>query len=309
MEATPAPATSGAEAAPASAPINNQSGQETSMPGSAATTSAPEGQISVKSTDQVNAESVGQDWSASFDPELKEYVTNKGFKDPKSVLDSYRNLEKLRGVPQERLVKLPESKEDTGWAEVYEKLGKPSTPEGYGLEVADGEDRGFTDWAKSTFHKMNMTKDQAEGLIDSFVAYNDAVGEKESENYGEIIKKQEMDLRKDWGAAYHQNVANAQRAQREFGLSDEGVAALEKAIGFDGLMKFMNNVGAKIGEAAYVDGQRGPGFGEQKLSPSEAIAKIQALKKDADFTSRYTSGDAAAKEKMSRLHQMAYPDS
>lgn len=308
MEAAPASAPSGAEASTASAPMTNQTGQEVSTQATPEQTG--DGTISVKSTDQVQNEATSKvDWTSTLSPELKEYVNTKGFKDPVSVLDSYRNLEKLRGVPQDRLIKLPESAEDTGWADVYAKLGKPSTPEGYGIEVADGEDRGFADWAKSTFHKMNMTTDQAQGLLDSFNAYNEAVMAKESEDYGEIVKKQEMDLRKDWGAAYHQNVANAQRAQREFGMPDEGVAALEKAIGFDGLMKFMNAVGSQIGEAAYVDGQRNGGFGEEKLTPDQAKAKIQALKKDADFTSKYTSGDASAKEKMSRLHQMAYPDS
>jgi hypothetical protein len=127
------------------------------------------------------------------------------------------------------------------------------------------------------------------------------------EAYDNSIKKQEMDLRKDWGAAYHQNVANAQRAAQTFGLPDKAIQALEKTIGFDGVMKFMSDIGGKIGEHGYVAGGRSQSFGETNvLTPDQARARIQTLKRDHDFVKKYAAGDSEARNKIDRLHQMAY---
>lgn len=249
-------------------------------------------------------------WSESLSPELKEYVTNKGFKDPTSVLESYRNLEKLRGVPQDRLLKLPESPDAPEWKDVYAKLGTPATPNDYGLEPSEGGDEGFLNWAKETFHGLNLTKNQAHALVEKFGEY--AVQKTESQNadYGEKIKAQELELKKEWGSAYHQNIAQAQAAARAFDIPGEAVDALEKSIGFDGTMKFLSNIGKKMGEAAFHGGNQRQGFGEagEILSPSQAKAKIAALKADSTFTEKYLAGDGAARERLSRLHKMAYPD-
>lgn len=246
-------------------------------------------------------------WVEGLKPEHKEYVSTKGFQDPSSVLESYINLEKLRGVPQERLLKLPESAEAEGWGEVYSKLGKPATPEGYGILPAEGADPAFSNWAKESFHKLNFTETQAKGLLEKFNDFNATQAMAEKEQYDSNLKKQEMSLRKDWGAAYHQNVANAQRAQSAFNLPETAIAALEKTMGLDGLMKFMNDIGSKIGEHSFVGGERQSGFGEGVLTPDQAKAKIGALKRDHSFTKKFLAGDVDAKNKMSRLHEMAYP--
>lgn len=249
-------------------------------------------------------------WTDSFSPELKDYVSNKGFKDPKAVLDSYINLEKLRGVPQERLLKMPEDPADAGWNEVYQKLGKPLTPEEYGLRAEEGGDSSFVDWAKGTFHELNLTKSQAQSLVQKFGEFAKNRSASQEAGFVEKLKSQEMDLKKEWGAAYHQNVANAQAAARAFDIPGEAIDALEKVMGFDGVMKFMNNIGSKIGEAAFHSGGPSKGFGQDGdiLTPSQARAKIDALKRDSDFTQKYLAGDPNAKERLTRLHKMAYPD-
>jgi len=57
---------------------------------------------------QPGAGGAGGEWYAGIaDEGLRGYVQTKGFKDPGALAESYRNLEKLQGVPQERLLKLP----------------------------------------------------------------------------------------------------------------------------------------------------------------------------------------------------------
>lgn len=280
--------------------------------GTPATTATTGGDIKVSdaspktssSTTSANTKS----WIEGFSPEQADYIATKGFQSPQAVLESYMNLEKLRGVPQERLLKLPESPDADGWQAVYSKLGKPETPEGYDIQVAEGGDENFAKWAKEAFHKLNLTKSQAQGFIEKLVDYNTQNEITATEQYKANVQKQEMNLRKEWGSAYHQNVANAQRAYKAFGIPDNAVAALEKEMGFDGLMKLMNDIGSKMGEDAYIDGVRSREFGDV-LTPEQARAKISNLKRDSEFTKKFLAGDTEARAKMSRLHQMAYPES
>lgn len=247
-------------------------------------------------------------WTDSLNPEFKEYATNKGFKDPAMVLESYRNFEKLQGVPRERILKLPETADATEWNDVYTKLGKPAHPDGYGLETAKDGDPAFTDWAKSTFHKLNLTAEQGQKVVQQYQEFAAAQEAAEKAEHTANIQKQVGALQKEWGSAYNQNVARAQHAYRTFGLPDAAVSALEKAIGFDGVMKFMHDLGAKIGEHSFVAGEQNQGFGEgAMLTPAQAQAKINALKQDNIFRDRYLKGDVKAKEEMDRLHQMANP--
>lgn len=307
-EAAPAPAApAAAPAAPAAAPGGAPAAAPSADP---AADPAPSDSGAIKVTSSSDPSPTPSDWTSGLNPELKDYVTTKGFKDPGSVVDSYRNLEKLRGVPHDRLLKLPEATDSPEWQDVYQKLGKPTTPEEYGLKSTDGGDPAFVDWAKGAFHELNLTKSQAEGLVQKFGEFaNNRKVDAESAD-GEKYKQQEMDLKKEWGAAYHQNIANAQQAARSFDIPGEAIDALEKVMGFDGVMKFMNNLGSKVGEATFKTGDGPTTFGGDGdiLTPAQAKAKIASLKKDPTFTDKWRGGDAEAKARLSRLHKMAYPD-
>jgi len=294
MEAAPAPAPSAAPAPAAMASVGNEVIETQGQ--------AP-AQIAVTPAKSVESSSK---WTETFDSDMKDYVTNKGFTDPKAVLESYRNLEKLRGVPQERLLKIPEAADAPEWNEVYSKLGKPATPEGYGLMSKGEEDGGFTDWAKDTFHKLNLTTSQGQSIVEQFNEFKNSQEVHEQERYTMDVQDQTKALQKEWGNAYQQNIARAQHAYRTFGLSDKAVSALEKSIGFDGTMKFMHDLGSRISEHGYVSGETPRGFGDSViLTPDQARARISALKNDPDFTNKYIKGDVKARSEMSRLHEMA----
>lgn len=245
------------------------------------------------------------DWRAGLSEDVKMYVEQKGFKDPASVLDSYRNLEKLHGVPKERLLKLPEKADAPEWADVYSRLGKPASKDDYAVE---SDNEKFSSWAKDTFYKLNLTKTQAEGLLKEMADF-EAINKVESkESYDLKVAAEENALKKEWGAAYEQNMTNAKLARQAFDMSAEAIDALESAMGFDGVMKFLNSLGEKMGEANFHSGTSGAGFSGSTLTPQRAQAEIRALRADKDFVVKYSRGDREAQDRMAKLHQMAYPD-
>lgn len=248
-------------------------------------------------------------WTDAFDPNLKDYVSQKGFQDPKSVLESYINLEKLRGVPAERLLKMPEQADAAGWNDVFTKLGKPATPEGYGFKPASPEGQEFTDWAKNTFHNLNLTESQGKDLLKQYNEFHTGIQAKAVDAYKAAVTEQTGTLKKEWGAAFDQNMLRAKSAFKQFGVPDAAVDAMEKHMGLDGVMKFFHRLGTSMGEHAYIDGGQGNGnFGDLIMTPEQAQSRIAALKKDPDYREKYLKGSVKEKAEMDRLMKMAWPD-
>jgi hypothetical protein len=117
----------------------------------------------------------------------------------------------------------------------------------------------------------------------------------------------EKALRKEWGAAHDQNVEIARNAARKLGFTPEAVDALEKTMGYDGVMKFMHGLGSKLGEANFVSSGETQGF-NGAMTPAAAKNRIQQLRGDPEFTRRYVAGGATERAEMERLHRMAYHD-
>jgi hypothetical protein len=201
------------------------------------------------------------DWTSSFNDDLKGYVQNKGFKDPSAVLDSYRNLEKLVGVPADRVLKLPQDMEDPqALNEIYSKLGRPQSPTEYKLGDGKSEDSEFQKWARGTFHELGLNRKQAETLAAKYDQFLSGLATQSEEKQIQENKLQEDSLKKKWGAAYDQNLGLAKRTAREFGIDGETIDKVESAVGFTKLMELFSNIGQKLGEASFETGSGdGPG--------------------------------------------------
>ncbi len=295
--AAPAGNTGGQGGAPAA-----QSSSQTS------TTAAPTGSVATSSSAGNN---ITQDWTNGFTPEFKDYVTTKGFKDPSSMVDSYRNLEKLMGVPKERLAKFPERMDQPSpeLDAIYEKLGAPKDFKEYKIEtpkeLGGPED---TEFMQKMFAESKIPKAAGEAMAQKYYARLQQQVTQMKEQRAAQVQQQETTLKKEWGAAFQQNIEMAKRAVRAFGVPDKAIDALEQSMGFDGVMKFMHSLSAKIGEHSFVSGSQNSNQFGNALTPDQAKGRIDTLKKDADFIKNYSQGKAAAREEMERLHRMAYPD-
>jgi len=250
-----------------------------------------------------NQNSGGNSWIDSLPADLQNVVTSKGFKEPSDVLNSYVNLEKLRGVPQERLLKLPEKPDDPAWNDIYFKLGKPETPSGYGFEQDKGGDDRFTKWAEQTFHDLNLTSKQGKELAEKLNEFNRETMEIHQQQYNNMIAQEESKLKSEWGAAYDQNIGKAQIAAKNLGFDGELIDQLEQSMGYAGVMKFMHNLGSRMGEGKFIQGNQTMPNG--MLTPDQARSRINSLKQDREWTNRYLKGDMEAKQEMEKLQKMA----
>ncbi|HEY4761345.1 MAG TPA: hypothetical protein VIH42_12255 [Thermoguttaceae bacterium] len=263
------------------------------------------------------AESITQDttttatapvWTDGLPQETLGFVEKKGWKGNADVITSYQNLEKLHGVPAERIIKLPEKLEGAEMDVIYNRLGRPEKPDGYKIPVPEGEDAAFSKTAATWFHKHGLSAKQAEGLATDWNDYAKTIREGETQKSQTAANEAVAALKTKWGAAYEQKTKIVDQTATSLGLTKDDLLGLRTALGPGRAMEFIYNLGTKMGEADFITGETAPDFGSGILTPEQAKRKIGLLREDTDFVKRYTSGNVQAKLEMEQLSKWAYPD-
>jgi hypothetical protein len=242
-------------------------------------------------------------------------VTDRGWKNTGEVVKSYRNLEKLTGVPPDQIVKLPKDMTDAAaWREVHTKMGCPVKPDGYGLPRREADkDGGFEKLVSPWFHEAGLSKSAAHLLTSKWNAHLDATL-KANDEKAKITQEQEMTMLKgsgEWGDKFEANSTIVDRAADAFGMSTAQLNALKSVMGYSATMKFLYNIGSKVAVegAGLIGGGAQSGFGA--MSPEAARAEIDRLRADRNWAAQFNSTDpkmkAEARDKMRRLEAMAYP--
>lgn len=246
-----------------------------------------------------------QPWYADIPEEggLRGYVQNKGFKDKAALADAYRNFEKLQGVPQDRLLKLPERSDDPAWGDVHKRLGRPDDAKGYGLQF-DG-DPAFAERFGGAFHKAGLSKDQAKALNTEWNGYVNEMIEADKRDRETRDATEMQELKTKWGETFDGNVEAGRRAGREFGLSEDEFKQISGSLGSGKTLELFQRIGAKLGEAKPFDPSGSGGAGGFGMTPEGARARIKTLSDDRDWTAKYLNGGAAEKDEMSRLQVIA----
>lgn len=239
-------------------------------------------------------------WLPDAAPELVGYVKNKGWTDPKQVLEGYQNLEKLRGVPAERLLTLPAADADeAAKGAFYEKLGRPKDVSGYEFKLGEA-DNAFDSGLKQSFFKHGVTAEQAKGVIADYAAIADAQTKAQQQAAAEKTNAEHLELMREWGAAANQNLGLANKGRELLGWSNEQVDVVGAALGHKATLKMLADIAGRSGEARLVVDGSSQGYGNV-MTPGQAKAKLAELQADPGFRAKILSGDAAALAERRRL--------
>ncbi len=281
------------------------------VPGAVATPAEP--QPGVVTPPAVPAVAAGPaiPWLEGADEVTVGYVQNKGWKEPKQVLEGYRNLEKLLGADRAgNTVVLP--KPDAPKTEVdafYERRGRPADPKDYTIKVPEkGGDPEFAKAAAAKFYELGLNRTQGEALAAWWTEHVTQGMTAHEQSRVDAYNADDLALKQTWGAAFTQELAKAQNAARALGVTPEMIDKLQTGMGHKATMEFFNKIGSKIGEAEFVSGAQGSAQFGAAMTPGQAQARMGELKADKNWTARYLSGDADAKAEMARLIAFAYPE-
>lgn len=244
----------------------------------------------------------GASWLDGFNDDLKGYVETKGFKDPSALADSYRNLEKLRGVPADQLVQLPADMSDMeAMAPVYDRMGRPEAPDKYTNTLGDTFDGNTFAQIADQAHKLGLSDVQFKGMQEVTQQLSVAMTQAEETAAAEAFD--------NWKASNEDGFNNAARMMAALGVNEDQLADILSG-DKTGVYDFLAKASAKLGEAQPIHGDP-PGDGGQNfnMSPDAAKLKISELLSDDAFMKQYTStnqkmrGPAIAR--MEELHKIA----
>lgn len=245
-------------------------------------------------------------WVEGFtDPDLKGWVENKGFHKatPEALAKSYRSLEQYTGKRAENMLELPTTDDQAAWDSVYNRLGRPESPDKYDIPMPEGQSSTvIADWARKAFHANGLTGKQAKEVIQSWNQLNQDYAAQAAKEAELNFNNQKTELEKEWGAAKEKNYLVVKGTAAKFGLNDDMVSKLSDAIGYKQTMQILHSIGSGLGEAQFVEGQGGE-FGGA-MSPSQAKAKEQELLLDMNFRKAYMKGDPTAVARVNDLRKM-----
>lgn len=277
----------------------------------AVTTTTPAGPAATTST-TAPVGNTPPAWYSTMDAEMQGHIQNRGWDKldvnaaAAEAVKAHRNAEHKLGIPADRILRLPEKLEGDAMGEIYDRLGRPAAAKDYAFKVPEGmqKDEAFEGWAQGTFHKLGLSKAQAEGIVAEWHAMMGGRAGDAKKAHETAVAADLDALKKDWGAAYQQNDHIAGRAAETLGLSKEEVQGIQANIGAKRTLELLYTIGSKTMEDSF-EGGAGGGLGPKVLTPGQALAKITDLRNDAEFRKKLIAGDVTAKAEWDRLNAMA----
>lgn len=186
-------------------------------------------------------------------------------------------------VGQDRLVIPKDVNDETGWGQVYEKLGRPANADGYKIEPANGQtfsdsDKAFHTHMRPLAHKAGLNQLQIDILGGGMTEFMAGAAGKMTEANARQTEQDWMTLQSELGTAKDEKFAKAKAAARALGVDETLLSDAEAKVGTAGLMRLM----IKVGEAISPTGLKLDGDASQPglvLTPTEATAKLADTEK------------------------------
>lgn len=243
----------------------------------------------------------------SLQTEDRGWIELKGYKGTADLVRAHRGLEKMLGGPRDRLLKLPEKDDAPEWGEVFGRLGRPETPDGYELQGADAE-------LLARAHAAGLSKRQVQALAGYLGERGKAAQEKQEAERAERADADVLALKREWGAEFDLNVQHGKRAVQALGWDEQTIEKLEEALGTKATYQLAARIGRGLAEHSFVQGDNAAadargGFG---MSVAAAREKFQSMAGDPEFQKRLMSEDPtvrrAAVQERERIAQLAFPN-
>lgn len=251
-------------------------------------------------------------YSGFENAELSTWAEGKGWRSPEAVVKSAFHLEKMVGAPAESVLRVPVSGDTEGWAKVHQQLGAPAEASGYEVPMKGGD--AETGALRELFHKAGLTQDQAKAIVEGSEAFGSDAEQAAEEAYAQTVQVQEQELHKEWGAGYDRQMSLAQNAAGKLGFDENAINGLESTLGYAETVKLMANLGTKLGEDNFVNGDHANsqnGF-QSQLTPAQAKVKWSEFSGDPNsrtalLDKRHPGHDAAMTRKR-ELFSLMHPD-
>jgi len=247
-------------------------------------------------------------WYDGVNPELVGHLQAHGWdkKTEKEVAiaaaQSHFAAQKLIGVSEHELLRIPKPEDQAGWEKVYERLGAPKEYKFEGLKFEDGTEpeKEFTDFLAATAKKMHLTQNAAQDFAQTMMKQMGDAEKTELAEQTASIQKEREALQKDWGQDWEAHRFIAERGALALGFTKEEVATLQNVVGYKAVMERFHAAGIKMGEARFV--RSGGPDGKALMTRSTAANRRAELMADKAWVARYTTGGKTELDEMMAIN-------
>lgn len=152
-------------------------------------------------------------------------------------------------APEPFLSALPEEGDAEGWAQVYAKLGRPESADGYELTVPEGDDGAFLKTTSEWMHKAGLNKQQAHALATEWNTFQAQQVEQQQAAIQQQLETDIAAVKQEWGAEFDAKKAVMSQAVNTF-APPEFIEMLDKSglINSPVIAKMFLKIGEAIGE-------------------------------------------------------------
>lgn len=208
------------------------------------------------------------------------------------------------GTPADRLIRLPSEATDPAWKAIWGRLGAKGDANEYDfsdVKFSDGKpmEAGFVTKVQTFAAAQGIPLAMAKGLVSEFVKYLDESTTSARTTMQATLKTEKEALAKEWGNNFNLNLEHAKRAAAALGVKPETVAKLESEVGYQGVMKMFQAIGAKIGEDKFVPNN--PGGNNNLMNVDQAKEALAAIKADDGKRELILKGDVELNKQIAAL--------
>jgi hypothetical protein len=258
---------------------------------------------SVLSSDQP-VEKPAVDFKSLIPQEYKDERSLQNFSSMDSFVKSYLNANRMVGL--EKLAIPNKHSTESDWDQVYQKLGRPETPDEYkyNLPKESKLDSDSLNAFSKQAHKLGLLPQQADGIIQYYQELANS-SEIDANSKAETSRiEAEKSLRKEFGPAYKDKI----NAARHLATNTLGNEFLSNTLLADGsilgnnptVVRAFADLASKLSEDSLVKGEP-----SSYLSMSEINKQIAALQQpgSAYWDKRHLNHEAAVQEVHSLIQQ------
>ena len=160
----------------------------------------------------------GNDFLNMIPEDLRSDPSLSPIKDVENLARSYVNAQRLIGSDK---LPMPVNPTAEDLDNIYNRLGRPETAEGYSFEtdgniITEETAKGYADIA----HKLRLTPDQASGVLEYYkdIAQNSVAQTQQQET--ESRERVEQELKAEWGNNYESKLIAAKNVVDEFASAE-----------------------------------------------------------------------------------------
>ncbi|GAA0494768.1 hypothetical protein [Tatumella punctata] len=159
------------------------------------------------------------------------------------------------GAAEPFLKELPGEGDTEAWGNLWNKLGRPETADGYELPVPEGDDGAFAKQASEIMHQLGITKSQAQALAEWNNNQMAAQAEAQTQQREKLQGDHLASIRKEWGANFDANAAIVRQAEKAFAPPEFSQMLRDSGLGnHPAVVGMFLKIGQSLSEAKAIKG-------------------------------------------------------